>query len=273
MASSEPQPPHGAQRTGTTRAAGRRALEQAEFVELLERYRATGDRRARNQVVEAHMDIAEFQVRRFARGATASADDLRQTALMAIIHAADRFETGHGATFRTFATRTIEGELKRYLRDRTWAVRPPRGRQEMHLDVARCTEELSHELRRAPTVAEVAARLDVDPESVLEGMEAGRARQAEHIDPSPIDEDERGHILGALDGSYDTSESHLDLRAAVSELDERERRVLYLRFMEERSQPEIAELLGLSQSYVSRLLRSSLTQLRSSMSSDRSVFD
>ena len=148
-------------------------LDPHQIDELLQRYRLTGDRSLRNRVVEAHLDIAGFQVRRFARSGSASVEDLRQTALVAVINAAERYEAGHGASFRTFASRTIEGELQGTLPDRSWAVRPPRGRQEMYLHVRRCTEDLSHELHRSPTVAEVADRLGVSEEAVLEGMEAG----------------------------------------------------------------------------------------------------
>lgn len=242
-------------------------LTPEEIEALLDEHRRTGDRSARNRVIEAHIEIVGFQVRRYARGGAAPADDLRQTALMAIVHAANRYEPGHGASFRTFATRTIEGELKRYLRDRTWAVRPPRGRQELHLHVSRATEELSHELHRAPKVSEVAAHLGVSEEAVLEGLEAGHARVAEHIDPGPRVDDAPtgGHVLGTIDPAFDASESHLDLLGALAGLGERNRHVLHMRFIDDMSQPEIAEELGISQSYVSRILRSSLAQLRSEM--------
>lgn len=247
-----------------------RALDPEEIDRLLEEYRRTGDRTARNRVVEAHLEIVGFQVRRYSRGRSAPADDLRQTAMMAIIFAAERYEPGHGASFRTFASRTIEGELKRYLRDRSWAVRPPRGRQEMHLHVSRATEELSHQLHRSPTVAEVARHLDVTEDEVLEGLEAGRARIAEHIEPGPRPDDAPpgGHVLGAEDPGFNASEFHLDLLDAVAGLGERDRHVLHMRFIEEMSQPEIAEVLGLSQSYVSRILRGSLARLRSGMDPD-----
>lgn len=242
-------------------------LTPEEIEALLDEYRRTGDRSARNRVIEAHIEIVGFQVRRYARGGAAPADDLRQTALMAIVHAANRYEPGHGASFRTFATRTIEGELKRYLRDRSWAVRPPRGRQELHLHVSRATEELSHELHRAPKVSEVAEHLGVSEEAVLEGLEAGHARVAEHIDPGPRVDDAPtgGHVLGTIDPAFDASESHLDLLGALSGLGERDRHVLHMRFIDDMSQPEIAEELGISQSYVSRILRSSLAQLRAEM--------
>ena len=247
------------------------ALSAEQVEDLLDRYRRTGSRHVRNQVVEAHLDLADYQVRRYGRGAVAAPEDLRQTALVAVIHAAERFRPDHGASFRTFAARTIEGELKRYLRDRSWAVRPPRGRQELHLRISRCAEELSHEMGRSPTVPELADRLGVEPDVVLEGMEAGNARIAEHLDPGPRGDDAGplAQALGTVDPSFDAFESHVDLRAALGRLDDRERDVLRLRFVLDRTQPEIADELGISQSYVSRLLRGALARLRDAMQTDQ----
>ena len=114
-------------------------------------------------------------------------DDLRQLALMAIIHAVERFDPEVGVAFSTFASRTIEGELKRYFRDRTWSVRPPRRAQELHLELRRTDEELAHKLGRSPTIAELArAPLDVSEDHVLEALEAGVAHQATSLDqPAP----------------------------------------------------------------------------------------
>ena len=247
--------------------ASQEQLEPAEIDGLLARFHRDGDRSARNRVVEAHLHMVGFQVRRFSRGSSASADDVRQAALMALIHAADRYEPGRGASFRTFASRTIEGELKRYLRDRSWAVRPPRARQELHLAISRTSEELSHELGRSPTLDEVAQRAGVDRDRVLEGMEAGHARIADSLDTTQRSDDggEFSNPFGGVDPSFEAAESHLDLRAALSELGERERAVLQMRFLDERTQPEIAEALQISQSYVSRILREALTQLRATM--------
>lgn len=234
---------------------------------LLAEYRRTGDRSLRNRVIEAHMSIVSFQVRRFTRGSSAPAEDLRQTAMMAVVNAAERFEPGHGASFRTFASRTVEGELKRYLRDRSWAVRPPRARQEAHLASSRAAEELTQEFGRAPTVDEVAHRAGMDREQVLEAMETALARVAEPVETGDHQPGGPGGTspFGGDDPSFDAAESHLDLRAALTGLDPRQRRVVQLRFIEERSQPDIALEMGISQSYVSRILRNAMLQLRTVM--------
>lgn len=237
---------------------------------LFREYRDSGDRHVRNRIVEAHLHLADYYVSRFSRSVGTSSDDLRQTALMAIIHAVERFDPDLGVSFRTFASRTMEGELKRYLRDKSWAVRPPRRAQELHLRIRRASEELSQRLGRSATVAELAEELGESEEHVLEGLEAGRARAADRLDPVPRGEDDRAgsvldRVLGALDPSFGSVEQRLVLRAAIANLDEREQEVLQLRFVEDLSQPEIAELIGVSQSYVSRILRGTLAQLRTEL--------
>lgn len=252
---------------------GEQEISSGETEQLLREYRFTGDRAIRNRVVEGHLGLAGFHVRRFARTGSVSVDDLRQTALMAVVHAADRFEPGHGATFATFAARTIEGELKRHLRDRSWAVRPPRRAQEIYLNVSRCIEELSHELHRSPTVTEIGDRLGISSDQVLEGMEAGSARVADHLEAPGRHGEDVGTDgrLGRDDPRFGATESHLDLGTAIGGLDERARQVLHMRFVEERSQPEIAEHIGISQSYVSRIIRGSLAHLRDDLAEP--VFD
>jgi RNA polymerase sigma-B factor len=233
--------------------------------ELFARYRRDPSRTLRNQLVEANQDVVDYHVRRFSRSSDVAADDLRQTALIAVIHAVERFEPGHGASFRTFAARTVEGELKRHLRDRSWSVRPPRRAQELHLRAHRATEELSHRLGRSPTIAELATELDADPEQVLEAFEAGRARTAAAIDapgPSGDPDSSLARLLGAIEPGFVAVEEHLVLRDAIGELSEREQLVLRLRFVDELSQPEIADRIGVSQSYVSRLLRTTLERLK-----------
>lgn len=240
-----------------------------EEAALFEEYRRNGDRRVRNRIVESHMDVAEHHVARFSRSSGVSADDLRQTALLAMIRSVDRFDPAFGTSFRTFASRTIEGELKRFLRDRTWAVRPPRRVQELHLRTRQAAEELTHRFGRPPTVGEVAAELGVDVSSVLHAMEAGHARRASGLEASPTGGDGSCvplRELGSPDPGYANVEDRAVLRAAVAHLDDRERQVLRLRFVEELTQPEIAQRVGLSQSYVSRLLRGGIEHLRSDLS-------
>lgn len=241
--------------------------DQDEVDALFVEYRRTGDRRLRNRLVEHHLHVAGYYVARFSRSVGSSVEDLHQTALMAVVHAVERFDPSLGVSFRTFASRTIEGELKRYLRDRSWSVRPPRRAQELHLQVRRAGEELTHRLNRAPTVAELSSEIGVDEERVLEALEAGQARSASGLESTDGDESSSlGGVLGGVDPAYRAVEDRTVLRAAISELDEREQLVLQLRFVDELTQPEIAERIGVSQSYVSRILRGTLAQLRSELS-------
>jgi RNA polymerase sigma-B factor len=236
--------------------------ELAPFVE----YRRTGDRALRNQLVEDNRHVADYLVRRYARRGVPE-EDLRQISLLAVIAAVERFDPTLDVAFATFAGRTIEGELKRYLRDRTWMVRPPRRAQELHLELRQADEELTQRLGRSPTVAELAAAVDESEDHVLEALEAGVAHQASSLDqPAPGSEDE-GRALGErVLVSHDTGFGDVESRQVVEELmealDERDREVIRLRFFENLTQPEIAERMGVSQSYLSRIIRRILVDLR-----------
>lgn len=243
--------------------------DEPELIDdLIEGYQRTGDRRLRNRVVEAHLSVAEHHVRRFARSAGVSSEDLHQTAVLAMVRAVDRFDTSKGCTFRTFASRTVEGELKRYLRDRVWMVRPPRQAQERYLHVRQASEELTQALGRTPTVREVADEIDAPVVDVLDAMEAGQARTASRLDAPGLNGEDRTSLtgrLGAVDPAFSDVDERAVLRDAVSHLADRQQRVLHLRFVEELTQPQIADEVGLSQSYVSRLLRGSIEQIRAEL--------
>jgi RNA polymerase sigma-B factor len=248
-------------RPGTIGAQERSAAMTKLFVE----YRSTGDRALRNRLVEDHRDLADYFVKRYSRRGVAS-DDLRQLALIAIIHAVERFDPDIGVAFSTFASRTIEGELKRYFRDRTWSVRPPRRAQELHLELRRAEEDLAQQLGRSPTVAELASTLDVSEDHVLEALEAGVAHQAASLDQSPGQEDDsatRGdRVLAEADPGFNHVDRRMIVRELMDGLPERERSIVYMRFFENMTQPEIAERVGVSQSYLSRILRKALIDLR-----------
>jgi RNA polymerase sigma-B factor len=233
-------------------------------------YRRTGDRRIRNRLVEENQGLVEYYVKRYSRRGVAT-DDLRQLALLAIVQASERFDPELGIAFSTFAGRTIEGELKRYFRDRTWSVRPPRRSQELHLRLRITEEELAQTLGRSPTVFELARELDETEDHVLEAMEAGIAHQATSLDqPAPSESGRAGSdwALGDLDDGFELTEDRMVIRALLDELPDRERTVLYLRFFERMSQPEIADRIGVSQSYLSRILRRALLELRERAAAD-----
>src|SRR6478609_1433796 len=235
------------------------AAIHARFVE----YRRTRDRDLRNELVEDHMRLAEFLSRRFAhRGEPL--DDLRQVALVGLLKAVERFEPDRGLQFSSFATPTITGELKRHFRDRGWAVRVPRRVQELHLELDRTVNELSQEVGRPPTPAEIAQRVGVLEEDVLESMEAGSLYRLASIDAGRP-EDDSGTSPAQRLGELDQELLAVDNRVAVSEmlaiLPDREQNIVYLRFFEGLTQSEIAERVGISQMHVSRLLARSLETL------------
>jgi RNA polymerase sigma-B factor len=231
--------------------------------EKFNEYRRTGDRALRNELVEEHMRLAEFLARRFAHRGE-QPDDLRQVALVGLLKAVERFEPDRGLQFASFATPTITGELKRYFRDRGWAVRVPRRVQELHLELDRTVNELSQELGRPPTPAEIAQRAGVLEEDVLESMEAGSLYRLASIDAGRADDESSPSPAQRL-GEVDPELVAVDDRVAVSEmlavLPEREQRIVYLRFFEGLTQSEIAEQIGISQMHVSRLLVRSLETL------------
>lgn len=240
-----------------------------ELRDLFERYRGTGERALRNDIVERHRGLADGVARRYASRGLAL-DDLRQTALLAMVRAVDRFDPDKGASFATFAGRTMEGELKRALRDRSWTVRPPRAAQERYLELRRSEEELTHRMGRAPTVAELAGAMDATVDEVLEAVEAGGARSAA---PITRPDDDGGQVaveslLRVDDVGFAAVDDELLVAGLLERLDDRSRQVVELRFYERLGQEEIAQRLGISQSYLSRLLRKVLEELRAGLEDD-----
>lgn len=230
---------------------------------LLQRYRETGERRWRNEVIERHRHLADGAARRY-RNRGLAEDDLRQTALLAMVRAVDRFDPDQGASFATFAGRTVDGELKRALRDRSWAVRPPRAAQERYLALRKREEELTHANGRTPTLPELAAAVGATTEEVLEAMEAGGARSAGAITRTDDDGVEVDHdgVLSTPEAGYGRIDDRLLVGELLDGLDERSRLVIELRFFQRLGQDEIAQRIGVSQSYLSRLLRKILLELR-----------
>lgn len=245
---------------------------RAEVADLFREYRRTGDRAIRNRLVEEHLSVPDYYVRRYS-GRGVERDDLRQVALLTMLRSIDRFDPDLGIEFGTFASRTIEGELKRYFRDRTWAVKPPRRAQELHLELRRAEEELTQRLGRSPTVAELAHELDESVDHVLEALEAGVAHRASSLDqPTRDDGDDQAprseRLVASTEPGFDRVDQRMLVVELVEQLPEREREIIALRFFEGMSQPEIAERIGVSQSYLSRLLRKTLLHLRELLEDD-----
>ncbi|MGZ6693713.1 MAG: RNA polymerase sigma factor SigF, partial [Solirubrobacteraceae bacterium] len=192
-------------------------------------------------------------------------DDLIQVATIGLIKAVDRFDLDRGVEFSTYATPTIVGEIKRYFRDKGWAIRVPRRLQELKLLLAKATGDLSQSLGRSPTVAELAQRLRLTEEEVLEGLVSANAYSTVSLDaPNSGDEDAPAvaESLGGWDEALEGVEYRESLKPLLEQLSPREKRILMLRFFGNRSQSQIAAELGISQMHVSRLLARTLTQLR-----------
>ena len=223
--------------------------------DAFERLRATGDPSLREQIVEKTHWLALRSARRFAsRGEPF--DDLLQVARLGLLKAIDRFDPAVGVQFGAFATPTILGELRRHFRDHTWSVHVHRRAKDLRPAVNDAIDRLNKELERSPTIAEIAAEVQVSEEVVIETMEANNAYRSYSLDAAGVERTSGRHA--ELDGVIDR-QTVLDL---LSGLGERERTILYLRFYEELSQSQIAERIGTSQVHVGRLITSSLTVLR-----------
>jgi RNA polymerase sigma-B factor len=234
---------------------------EAEDRELFVRLKA-GDTTARDQLAARFLPLARQLARRYQR-ADEPLDDLVQVASLGLIKAIDRFDPAREVAFSSYAVPTILGELKRHFRDRTWGLHVPRILQERYLEVLGAVDELRHEVRRSPTMAEVAERVGLSEENVIEAMDAGGAHRLASLDAPLADGRTAGSNLGGDDDGMRQVEGRELLARLLPRLSERDRLILRLRFEDGLSQAEIGERVGLSQMQVSRLLAQSLARLRS----------
>jgi len=233
--------------------------------DLLRRYHEQGDRAARAQLIERYMSLVRSLARRYAsRGE--QLDDLVQIGAIGLIKAIDRFDINRGVELTTYATPNIIGEIKRHFRDHGWAVRVPRGLQELSIQLMRVVEQLTGELSRSPTIAELAEATGASEEEVLEALETGRAYSPLSLSVgSSGDDDELDPLesIGGEEHGYEISEDRALLEPGMRVLDARERMILQLRFYEGLTQSQIAQRVGISQMHVSRLIRRALEKARS----------
>jgi RNA polymerase sigma-B factor len=241
-------------------------LDRDELAARFVEYARSRNKADRDKLVEAHLGLAAHLARRFARRGE-SLDDLEQVAMLALVKAVDRFDPERGLEFSTFAVPTIVGELKRHFRDRAWAVRVPRRLQELHLEIAATASEMTHELSRSPTIPELATRLGVTTEDIIEALDAGQAYRSDSLDApagggSGDQDSSLISRLGSDDGELEKIVDREQIDDLLATLPERERTIVRLRFFGELSQSQIAERVGISQMHVSRLLSRSLERLR-----------
>ncbi len=222
---------------------------------------------ARDELVHLHLPLVEHCARRF-RNRGEPFEDLVQVGTIGLLKSIDRFDQHRGVEFSTYATPTIIGEIKRHFRDKGWAIRVPRRLQELRMQIGTATAELTQSLGRSPTPREIAERLDCSVEEVVEGIESSNAYSTLSLDASDDHDDGAASMLDAI-GVQDVNLEHVEIRESIKplldRLDDREKRILLLRFFRNMTQSQIAEEIGVSQMHVSRLLNRTLERLRTSL--------
>ena len=224
-------------------------------------------RTARDDLVHLHLPLVEHCARRF-RNRGEPFEDLVQVGTIGLLKSIDRFDSDRGVEFSTYATPTIIGEIKRYFRDKGWAIRVPRRLQELRMQIGATTAELTQSLGRSPTPRELAEAIGCSVEEIIEGIESSNAYSTLSLDASDDGDEMGGSMLDAI-GVEDENLEHVEIRESLKPLldalEPREKKILLLRFFKNRTQTQIAEEIGVSQMHVSRLLSRTLEQLRSSL--------
>jgi RNA polymerase sigma-B factor len=233
--------------------------------DLLRRYHEGGDTTAREELVQRHLPLVRSLARRYA-GRGEALEDIEQVGAIGLLKAIDRYDLEREVSLTTYATPNVVGEIKRHFRDKGWAIRVPRGLQELNAKMAGTIERLTIKLERSPTIAEIATELEATPEQVLEAMEAGSAYSTVSLSSGPgggdDDDFDPMESIGAEDEEYERTEQRASLEPALETLPEREREILRMRFEDGLTQTQIAEKVGISQMHVSRLIRKSLARMR-----------
>lgn len=213
---------------------------------------------ARNGLVELHLGLARHIARSY-RHHGSDSEDLNQVALLALVHAADRFDPDLGYKFSSFASATINGEIKRHFRDRVWPVQIPRTAKDLHTRARPVFAELEQALGRQPTPAELATQLGVPAEDIVWAQAAWSTGWTENLDTTIPTADR-----DAVDQPFDLLPERMLARQLIDELPDLERRVIVLRFFGDLSQDEIARRVGCSQMHISRVITRALTHMRCS---------
>lgn len=244
---------------------GRVAWDKDRTRELFRRYKQDGDGEARDQLIVSHLNLVRFLASKF-KNRGESLEDLVQVGTIGLIKAIDRFDPDRGLEFTTYATPTIMGEIKRHFRDKGWSVRVPRRLQELSAKVNQVSDELTNQLQRSPSVAEIADRLGTTVDEVLEAMESSSAYSSVPLEGGgSSDDDESPSVIDHYvteDADLAASDDRIVLEDAIADFSPRERDVIRMRFVDGLTQVEIAERMGISQVQVSRLLRRTLRRLQ-----------
>lgn len=244
---------------------GKAAWDKDRTRELFRRFKQEGDAEARDQLIVNHINLVRFLASKF-KNRGESLEDLVQVGTIGLIKAIDRFDPERGLEFTTYATPTIMGEIKRHFRDKGWSVRVPRRLQELSAKVNQASDELTNQLQRSPSVAEIAEHLGTSVDEVLEAMESSSAYSSVPLEGGGGgEEDETPSIIdhyATEDPDLAASDDRIVLEQAIADFSPREQEVVRMRFDEGLTQVEIAERLGISQVQVSRLLRRTLRRIQ-----------
>lgn len=248
------------------------AGQDVDFVALIEAYRA-GDEQARDQLVERYMPLVRSLAARYG-GRGEPQEDLVQVGSIGLLLSIERFDTERGVQFTTYAVPTIVGEIQRHFRDRAWALHVPRRMKELSVRLSRAVEMLTAELGRSPTIAELAQSTGAEEDEVVEALQSTEAYSTRSLS-QPLgfdgaDDETMQDVLGQMDEAFEEVEDNAFIEEGLSALDERERRIVELRFFEGLTQSEIAARIGISQMHVSRLIRRSLEKIREEIAAEES---
>lgn len=230
---------------------------------LLSAYHRGRDESAREQALVELMPLVRSLALRYA-GRGEPLEDLVQVGSLGLIKAVDRFDVDRGVEFSSYAVPTIVGEIRRHFRDKAWAMHVPRRLKELSVRLSRLLDELTNELGRSPTVPELARAAGVEDEEVIDALDSAQAYSTRSLH-APFDDEGDDNLsdrLGVEERGYEEIEDGSLVEAGLGMLDERERRIVELRFFEEMTQSQIAAELGISQMHVSRLLRRALVLMR-----------
>jgi RNA polymerase sigma-B factor len=255
--------PEAPPRRGAQGRPARGPRDRRRESQLFSRYCATRDPALREHLVETYLPLARTIARRY-QSPRVPIEDLVQVAAIGLMKAVDRYDPERGVAFSSYAVPTMVGEVQRHFRDHTWGVRPPRDLQERAQRVLTINRTLSAELGRPPSAREIAERLRVSLEDVVEALQACDARDTTSLDrPRVVGEetDTLADTIGGDDREFDRVEDAITAELLMAHLDEREREVIRLRFHEDLTQSEIGERIGCSQMHVSRLVRGAIAKL------------
>ncbi|WP_442597618.1 RNA polymerase sigma factor SigB [Neobacillus sp. D3-1R] len=240
--------------------------------ELIRAYQLQQDEEAQKQLVMQYQNLVEMLARKYSKGRSFH-EDIYQVGMLGLLGAIRRYDDSFGKSFEAFAVPTIIGEIKRFLRDKTWSVHVPRRIKELGPKIKSTVEELTVKLQRSPKVYEIAKSLEVSEEEVLEAMEMGKSYQALSVDHS-IEADAEGgtvtllDIVGDVDQGYERINQKLVLEKVLHVLSERERQIIQYTYLDNLSQKDAGDKLGISQMHVSRLQRKAIKKLREAIYSD-----